>query len=278
MGTLYVSTLPSGGLDDWPLRAQRRLPVVSLVIAGNLRGAQEALRGLPLAAPLVGMAGADTLLSTLETGDAMLLLEEELAGPSDSALTLIRAAVERGFAVESLPGPSLPVTALVVSGLPADGFVYLGRLPADAAARHDLLASVAAEKRTLVLATSGGEPGLWESLYGELGARPAALYVGAGPSSGVAWRGVLGPEGALLPDSLEAPCALVIGGATELPAQWPEDRLGAEIQSCLGQGMSPSQAAKHLAAPSGWPRREIYRRAVQAGSPRQEESDDDRIR
>ena len=278
MGTLYVSTLPSGGLDDWPLRAQRRLPEVSLVIAGNLRSAQAALRGLPLAAPLVGMAGAEALLSTLETGDAMLLLEGELAGPSDSALALIRAAVERGFAVESLPGPSLPVTALVVSGLPADGFAYLGRLPAEAAARHDLLASVAAEKRTLVVVTSGGEPGLWESLHGALGARTAALYVGDGPSSGVAWRGMLSPEGALLPDLLDAPCALVIGGATEVPAHWPEDRLGAEIQSCLGQGMSPSQAAKHLAAPSGWPRRDIYLRAVRTGSPRQEESDDDRIR
>ena len=128
MGTLYVSTLPSGGLDDWPLRAQRRLPEVSFVVAGNLCSAQEALCGLPLASSLVGMTGAGALLETLETGDAMLLLDGGLAAPPEAAVALIRAAVDRGFPVESLPGPALPVTALVVSGLPAESFVYLGRL------------------------------------------------------------------------------------------------------------------------------------------------------
>ena len=276
MGTLYVSTLPAGSLEDWPLRAQRRLPQVSLVLAASPCAAQEALRGLPLAAPLVGLTGTPAALEALDTGDVLLLLDGGLAAPPGPAVALTRAAAERGFAVESVPGPALPVTALVVSGLPADSFVYLGRLPREPGARRELLASVATERRTLVFATCGAEPGLWEALYGALGARPAVLCSEADWASGRLWRGTLGPasEGPELPPG---PCALLAGGAPERPALWTEDRLGAEVRACLEKGMSAGEAAKQLAAQSGWPRREIYRRAVQGKSRPQEESEHDRL-
>lgn len=277
MGTLYVSTLPVGGLDDWPLRAQRRFPQVSLVVAENLCAAQDALRGLPLTSPMVGMGGAGASLATLVSDDVMLLLDGGRAAPAGPALALIRAAIDRGHRVEALPGPAAPVTALVVSGLPADSFVYLGRLPAEQAARHDLLSSVAADRRTLVVVTVGGESGVWDALYGALGARPAALCAETGAARGLAWRGTLGPAGEV-PDVPESPCALVIGGATDRPERWAADRVGAEVRACLGQGMGPGQAAKHLAVPSGWPRREIYRLAVQAGSSPEEELRNDGIR
>jgi len=276
LGTLYVSTLPASGLDDWPLRAQRRLPQVSLVVAASSCAAQEALRGLPSTPPLVGLAGTRAALEALETGDVLLLLDGARAAPPGPAVALVRAAAEQGFAVESVPGPSLPVTALVVSGLPADGFHYLGKLPPEPAARSALLASVAAQTRTLVLTTDGPEPGLWEALYGALGARPAVLSSGAGAAHAPPWRGTLGPaaEG---PDLPPGPCALVIGGAPERPARWTDDRLGAEIQACLQQGLSANQAARQLAQQSGWPRREIYRRAVHGDPLPQEESKHDRV-
>jgi 16S rRNA (cytidine1402-2'-O)-methyltransferase len=261
LGTLYVSTLPAGSLDDWPLRAQRRLPEVSVVVASNAPGARRVLQGLPLAVPVVEIAGADTLLGTLEAGDAMLLLDGEQAGPSAPALALIRAALDRGFRVVSLPGPALPVMALVVSGLPAGSFVYLGLLPEDPADRYELLASVAGEQRTLVLVASGIGPELWASLYAALGARPVTVSSGSDLERGTTWRGVLGGVEPSLP-ALSSPCILCIGGAPDRPACWAEDRLSAEVQACLARGLSARQTAKQLALPSGWPRRAIYRLAV----------------
>jgi len=66
------------------------------------------------------------------------------------------------------------------------------------------------------------------------------------------------------------PHILVIGGASHQPARWTEDRLCAEIRARLDQGLDVRQTARQLAAESGWPRRAIYRLAVQAGQPSEE--------
>jgi 16S rRNA (cytidine1402-2'-O)-methyltransferase len=266
LGTLFVSSLPAGGLDDWPLRAQRTLREVSLVISSNLPRARQALWDLPLAVPLVGSTGVDALLACLETGNAMLLLDGVLAGPTAPAQALIRTAVEHGFPVVSVPGPTLPVTALVVSGLPADSFLYLGLLPEEPVSRQELLASVAHEKRTLIVVTQGSVPESWASLFSALGARSVALLSDPDLTSGAAWRGTLGhePEAVPGPDCLQI---LVIGGSPDRPAQWTEDRLRAEIRARLDHGQDVRQTARQLATESGWPRRVIYRMAARAASP-----------
>jgi 16S rRNA (cytidine1402-2'-O)-methyltransferase len=240
----------------------------SLVIASNLPGARHALRDLPLVVPLVEMPSVDALLASLQTGDAMLLLEGELASPTAPAQALIRGAVGHGFRVVSVPGPTLPVTALVVSGLPADSFVYLGLLPKESASLRDLLASVACERRTLVVVASGTGSDLWTALLDALGDRPVVVFSGPDLESGVIWRGTLGHGH----ESVSGPGRpglqiLVIGGAPHRLVRWAEDRLRAEIRARLDQGLDVRQTARQLAAESGWPRRAIYRLAVQAGQP-----------
>jgi 16S rRNA (cytidine1402-2'-O)-methyltransferase len=268
LGTLFVSSLPAGGLDDLPLRAQRTLREVSLVISSNPPRARQALRDLPLAVPLVGSTGVDALLACLETGNALLLLDGVLAGPTAPAHALIRAAAEHGFPVVSVPGPTLPVTALVVSGLPADSFLYLGLLPEEPVSRQELLASVAHEKRTLIVVTQGTRPEPWASLFSALGARQIAVFSDPDLAGGANWQGTLGqphqPETVPDPDGLHV---LVIGGSPDLPAPWTEDRLRAEIRARLDQGQDVRHTARQLATESGWPRRAIYRMAAQAASP-----------
>jgi 16S rRNA (cytidine1402-2'-O)-methyltransferase len=69
---------------------------------------------------------------------------------SDPGYRLVREARAAGIAVTSLPGPSAPVTALTLSGLPSDRFLFAGFLPAKDKARGETLAELASVKATLV--------------------------------------------------------------------------------------------------------------------------------
>jgi 16S rRNA (cytidine1402-2'-O)-methyltransferase len=90
------------------------------------------------------------LLGQLEKEDLALVSEAGMPGLSDPGYDLIVAAVGRGNPVVPVPGPSAVITALVVSGLPTDQFVYVGFLPRRKGQRQRLLRSVVDEPRTIV--------------------------------------------------------------------------------------------------------------------------------
>jgi 16S rRNA (cytidine1402-2'-O)-methyltransferase len=274
VGTLYIVGAPAGDPEDITPRALRILGEVVLVVADDVDHAQRLLASHGLDTPLRASTNADLSLRALEGGDVAVLLEGRLPSPTGPSFQLVRAAIERGCAVVPVPGPCLPLTALVVSGLPADSFVFLGELPPESASRRDLMAGVAAERRTLVaLASPHLLPKLLTDLRGMFAERPLAVVTVSGGATGVAWRGTVGDaseEALVEPDS--EPCVLVIGGARERAERWDEERLRAEVQRCLEQGMSAREIGPALAAESGWPRRAIYRLAARgAPFPRGEE-------
>lgn len=90
------------------------------------------------------------LLRCLEEKDIALVSEAGMPGLSDPGYELIAAAIERNIPVVPVPGPSALTTALAVSGLPVDRFLYLGFLPARRRERQRLLRSVADEPYTIV--------------------------------------------------------------------------------------------------------------------------------
>jgi 16S rRNA (cytidine1402-2'-O)-methyltransferase len=268
MGTLYIVGAPVGAPEDITPRARRLLGEVVLVVADDVDHAQRLLAGHGLDTPLLPSTNADLPLKALDGGDVAVLFEGWSPGPTGPSFQLVRTAIEQGFAVVPIPGPCLPLTALVVSGLPADSFVFLGQLPPQSASRRDLIAGVAGERRTLVaLESPHALPELLADLSGAFGDRPLVVVTASGGATGVAWRGTLGdaPEEALVEPSLE-PCVLVIGGAREPAERWDEERLRAEVQRCLEQGLSAREIGRALASESGWPRRAIYRLAVR-GAP-----------
>jgi|GEM_PF-13958 len=265
MGTLYIVGVPAGRADELTLRAQRTLEEVALLVTEEGTPAPDLPVGCGLAAPSVPVTDTEAILAALETGDVALLLDERRAGPSVPASGLIRAALEGGFPVVPVPGPSLPVTALILSGLPADSFICLGSLPAQPDERQALLAAVAGERRTLlILASPAHLPDTLACLYGALGDRPLAVVVVSGEGTEMVWRGRLGQAAgqvAARPDWLG--CALVIGGARQPTGRWEKARLRAEVRARLEQGLSAREAGRQLSALSGWPRREIYRLAME---------------
>lgn len=271
MGTLYVIGVPAAELDDITLRALRILGEVALVVGDDARD-QDRLARYGITTPLLissqpgPSALLDSVLRTLAANDVALLSPGWLPGPSTTGQLLIQTTLAHGLPVIPVPGPSFPVTALIISGLPVDSYVYLDRLPPDPSARHSLLASVAAERRTLVVLESPDRlQATLADLDGILGNRPLVVAAASEHGAREIWRSASGEVPEDLPgQGAPGPWALIIGGAQGQAPRWDRDRLWSEIRTRLVQGQGVAETSRQLAAASGWPRRKVYRLAVEA--------------
>jgi len=156
MPVLYVIATPIGNLEDISLRALRLLREVKLIAAEDTRTTRHLLNAHNIKTPLTSYhehskkAKLDYLLNYLKKEDLALVSEAGTPGLSDPGYELIVAAIERGISVVPIPGASAVITALVVSGLPTDQFLYLGFLPRRKGQRQRLLSSIVDEPRTIV--------------------------------------------------------------------------------------------------------------------------------
>ena len=156
MPFLYVIATPIGNLEDISLRALRLLQEVKLIAAEDTRTTRHLLSAHNIKTPLTSYhehskrAKLDYLLDYLKKEDLALVSEAGMPGLSDPGYELIVAAIERGISVVPIPGASAVITALVVSGLPTDQFLYVGFLPRRKGQRQRLLSSIVDEPRTIV--------------------------------------------------------------------------------------------------------------------------------
>jgi 16S rRNA (cytidine1402-2'-O)-methyltransferase len=129
---------------------------VKLIAAEDTRKTRYLLNAYNIKTPLTSYhehskrAKLDYLLDYLEKEDLALVSEAGMPGLSDPGYELIVAAIERGISVVPIPGASAVITALVVSGLPTDQFLYVGFLPRRKGQRQRLLSSIVDESRTIV--------------------------------------------------------------------------------------------------------------------------------
>jgi 16S rRNA (cytidine1402-2'-O)-methyltransferase len=153
---LYIIATPIGNLEDITLRALRVLGEVQLIAAEDTRTARKLLNRYNIKTRLTSYFEHNkrmkmpVLLEMLEEQDIALISEAGMPGISDPGYELIKAAIEKDIQVVALPGSSAVTTALAVSGLPADQFVYLGFLPRKKGEKRTLMASVKDEPRTLL--------------------------------------------------------------------------------------------------------------------------------
>ena len=267
MPTLFIVPTPIGNLEDITLRALRILREVSLIAAEDTRTTRVLLQHYEIRTPLTSyhehnkLIKLDAIFAALESGDVALVSDAGTPGISDPGYELVRQAIEQGIRIESLPGPSAITTALVGSGLPTDGFVYLGFLPRKDRALHDFLASVATERRTLVAYESPNRlTDTLKVIHTALGDRQLCVARELSKKFEEFQRGTVTEVLAHFTD--QAPrgeIVLVIAGAPQiLPTVWDELQLRAVLAERLATGESLSSAARALAAESGWERRAIY--------------------
>jgi len=156
MATLYLVATPIGNLEDMSQRAIRILGEVTLIAAEDTRRTRQLLAAYGLRTPLTSYhehsrkSKLPYLLGRLEQEDVALVSDAGMPGISDPGYELVKGAIERGVPVIAIPGASVLTTALAVSGLPANQFVYIGFLPRRKGERKRLLESIDTERRTIV--------------------------------------------------------------------------------------------------------------------------------
>ena len=157
MGTLFVVGTPIGNLEDLTPRAARMLGQVSLVAAEDTRVTRRLLSHLGIRVPLVSYNEHNhrerlpVLLEALASGDVALVSDAGMPGVSDPGAGLVSRAAAAGFPVESVPGVSAVTTALAMSGLPGDDFLFLGFLPRRSKDRRARLEKLSPSPHTLVI-------------------------------------------------------------------------------------------------------------------------------
>jgi 16S rRNA (cytidine1402-2'-O)-methyltransferase len=153
---LTIIPTPIGNLRDITLRAIETLKEVSGVVCEDTRVTARLLNHLGIEKPLISFHTNNEhkmlprLVARLMSGEHLGLVSD--AGTpaiSDPGFLLVRACVENAISLECLPGPTALIPAIVVSGLPADRFVFEGFLP-HKKGRQKRLSELAHEERTMV--------------------------------------------------------------------------------------------------------------------------------
>jgi len=154
--SLYLVPTPIGNLADITLRALDTLKQVDLILAEDTRTSGVLLKHYNISKPLQSFHNfnehkiVSLLVERMEKGETLALISDAgTPGISDPGFLIARAAVQAGLEVESLPGATAFVPALVKSGLPSDRFVFEGFLPPKKG-RQTLLKQLAEETRTMI--------------------------------------------------------------------------------------------------------------------------------
>lgn len=156
MAKLYLVPTPIGNLDDITLRAVKVLRSVDLILAEDTRTTSFLLHHLEIEKPLRSHhkfnehATAQLFSETIAAGrDVALVSDAGTPGISDPGFLLVRTCVEQGIEVETLPGATALIPALVNSGFPCDRFCFEGFLP-QKKGRMKQLRRLADEERTMI--------------------------------------------------------------------------------------------------------------------------------
>jgi len=157
MAKLYIVPTPIGNLSDMTYRAVEVLKNVGLILCEDTRTSQVLFRHYGIVAPKLEShhkfnehKTAEYISDRIASGlDTALVSDAGMPGVSDPGFLLVRACVEKGVEVETLPGPCAFLPALVNSGFPLDRFVFEGFLP-QKKGRSSRLAALKDEQRTMI--------------------------------------------------------------------------------------------------------------------------------
>ena len=275
-GKLIVCATPIGNLEDASPRLARALAEADLVACEDTRQTRKLLTHLGVTTRMtsyheVGEKERAKELAERVAGGLHLALVTDAGMPavSDPGYHLIGACLERGVAVEVVPGPSAAMAALVVSGLPTDRFCFEGFLPRRPGQRDRRLHELAAEPRTMVF---------FEAPHRVL-VTLEAMAAAFGPDRAAAavreltkvheqvLRGPLGEVRERLADQgPRGELTVVVGGAppgAARAAARPAD-LAAEVAHLVEAGTSTRDAVTAVAEATGTPRRSVYQAVLDA--------------
>jgi len=264
---LYIVATPIGNLGDITLRSVETLSRCDLVACEDTRVTGKLLKHLGLRKKLARYddhsdeGSRERLVEALRTQAVALVSDAGTPLVSDPGYRLVRRAREEGLAVTSLPGPSAAVTALTLSGLPNDRFLFAGFLPVKDKARADTLTELAAIPATLVFYETA--PRLVKSLAAIAGTLPGREVSVARELTKLHEECRTGDPQSLIDHYTAHPPK---GEIVLLVAPPGESRGEVDVDALLTGALElhkPSQAAAEVAKATGLDRKLLYARAME---------------
>jgi len=267
MPSLYVVATPIGNLEDISLRALRVLRTVKLIAAEDTRTTRKLLNAYDIKTPLTSyyehnkLTKLDYVLQFIENeGDVALVSDAGTPGISDPGYELIVAAGERNLPIIPIPGPSVVITAVAVSGLPTQRFTYLGFLPRLSRDRKHALKSVAADPATLVILEAPHRlQATLKDVLAELGDRRISVCREITKIHEEIFHGYIGQAAEHFSEP-RGEFTLVIEGCLQVASSpvVTED-IENRLRLLQRQGMSAREAIPLLTRETGIARKELYR-------------------
>jgi 16S rRNA (cytidine1402-2'-O)-methyltransferase len=270
-GLVLVST-PIGNLGDMTVRGRQALEAADIILCEDTRHTSRLLSAFSISARMQPLheynedARIPALLDLLRQGKRLVLVSD--AGTplvSDPGYRLVRAAIAAGLAVSAIPGANAAVTALVLSGLPPQPFLFLGFPPPRQAARRASFGQLRAAERAGLSATL-----IWHEAPHRLAETLADMADAFGPRAAAVARELTKKfeevRRATLPElaahyathEARGEISLVVGPPEEAD---PED-LDGQLRAALAAN-SVKDAAALVAAATGLPRKTVYARALE---------------
>lgn len=156
-GSLYIVATPIGNLQDITFRAVEILKNVDFIICEDTRVTSRLLNHYEIKKPMIALNEFNEdqilyeILGKLENGSGALVSDAGTPLISDPGYRLVKEAKKKGFLISPIPGASAVISALSVSALPTDKFLFLGFLPKSEARSGKLLNKVKLLEQTVIL-------------------------------------------------------------------------------------------------------------------------------
>ncbi|ELR98798.1 16S rRNA (cytidine(1402)-2'-O)-methyltransferase [Gloeocapsa sp. PCC 73106] len=271
--TLYLVGTPIGNLEDMTFRAVRILQNVDRIASEDTRHTAKLLQHFQITTPQISYhhhnrkSRTPELIALLLQGKSIALVTDAgMPTISDPGVDLVQEAIAHQIPVVPIPGVTAAITALAVSGLNSDRFVFEGFLPTKSKLRRELLQQLQGEVRTLIFYEAPHRliSTLEDFLESFESDRTLVLARELTKLHEELWRGTL--QQALDYHQNREPkgeYTIVLAGATQSETSYlNENQLKQELERLTAQGMTLTQASRELTPFTTLSRREIYQLAL----------------
>lgn len=274
-GTLYICPTPIGNMKDISCRVIDCLKYVDLIACEDTRNAKKLLNRLEIKKPLISYykfnqeEKGKEIIDRLETGDNISLISDAgTPGISDPGSYLVKAAVEKGIKVISLPGPSAAITALCASGFSADKFFFMGFLPRKGTERKKAIIDIISSSCPVIFYES---PNRTIKTLQEIAPKVLNRKIVVAREISKVYEEYIRGTGLdilekLDQDKMRGEITIVIegkeDGETIDEETMTDEEIGEELKKLLEQGFTKKDAVKSLAEVTGVPKNKIYNIAL----------------
>lgn len=275
-GTIYLVATPIGNLEDITLRALRILREADVIACEDTRHTRKLLAHFEIRKPLLSYhehneaQRAAELVERAQRGEVVALVSDAgTPGISDPGFRVVRAAIEAGVPVVSIPGPVAAISALTASGLPTDSFRFVGFLPPKKSQRRKALESLKGEDVPVIVYEAPHRiVETLEDVLQLLGDRPLVV---ARELTKLHEEYLRGTASTLLEElrsraALKGEITVILGAGSAVEAgEVSEKPLAERVAELIESGVPRMDAIKQAARERGLSKREAYALLQSAG-------------